>query len=353
MADPNPDGKRRQRVVRVRVTPSTVALVVVALVAAIFVRGLAVSARKVAAWVLASLVVSILVRPLVDRLARHLPRALAILVVVLSIVGASAFLAVRYSEGLRREVASLEQEAPEAALRLEERYDFARRFQLHDRVQAWIANLKESTKGDPQGTVSSVSTYLVCGVLMVFFVVYGPRMLLGGLNQVRDVRRKRRYAAITRATVVVGAAYLTWTLAEGLTVGLLTWLACWLGRVPAAVPLAVIAGLLGMLPTVGLVLAAVPTVLMAAALRPWWVAVVLAVLFLVLQAAEIQVLRPRITRASLYVGPALALVAALIGFDLYGVGGAVYAFAVLVFLLALQDAVAMPSVADLDDKADE
>jgi predicted PurR-regulated permease PerM len=348
-----PDRRRASRVVRVRVTPSTVALIVAALVGAIVVRSVAVSARRVAGWVLASLVAAILVRPLVDRLARRIPRALAILVVVLSIVGASGYLADRFSEGLRQEVASLERVVPEAATRLENRYDFARRFQLHDRVVDWIDNLKESTRGDPAGTVSSVSTYLVCGVLMVFFVVYGPRMLLGGLNQVRDVRKKRRYAAIVRATLVVGGVYLTWTLAEGLAVGILTWLACWLGSVPAAVPLAVIAGLLGMLPTVGVVLAGVPTVLLAAAFRPGWITLLLAALFLALQATEIQVLRPRVTSASLYVGPALAVVAALVGFDVYGVGGAVCAFAVLVFLLALQDAASSTPPSEADDKGDE
>jgi predicted PurR-regulated permease PerM len=59
-----------------------------------------------------------------------------------------------------------------------------------------------------------------------------------------------------------------------------------------------------------------------------------------LQAVEALVLRPRIDGRSLRVGPALPTIVVLIGWQLYGLGGAVYGVVVLIGLLALADAAA-------------
>lgn len=53
---------------------------------------------------------------------------------------------------------------------------------------------------------------------------------------------------------------------------------------------------------------------------------------------EIFVVRRRVDGVTLYVGPALPLVVALIGWDLYGLGGAIYSVLLLIFALAITDA---------------
>ena len=49
-------------------------------------------------------------------------------------------------------------------------------------------------------------------------------------------------------------------------------------------------------------------------------------------------IRPRVDRRTLRVGPALMLIGTLIGFELYGFGGAIYGTAVLVLLWAVLQA---------------
>jgi len=64
--------------------------------------------------------------------------------------------------------------------------------------------------------------------------------------------------------------------------------------------------------------------------------IVLAVLAL-LQLVEIVVVRPHVDKHSVHVGPTVPIIAALLGFELYGIGGAVYAVALSVILLAVVD----------------
>jgi predicted PurR-regulated permease PerM len=56
-------------------------------------------------------------------------------------------------------------------------------------------------------------------------------------------------------------------------------------------------------------------------------------LLLALQAAEVLWVRPRIDSRSVRLGPTVAIVVALIAFELYGIGGALYAVALAVLAL--------------------
>jgi predicted PurR-regulated permease PerM len=58
-----------------------------------------------------------------------------------------------------------------------------------------------------------------------------------------------------------------------------------------------------------------------------------------LQLIEALLIRPRLDRRTIRVGPTLMLVGNLIGFDLYGIGGAIYTTAALVFAWAVLQAI--------------
>jgi predicted PurR-regulated permease PerM len=58
---------------------------------------------------------------------------------------------------------------------------------------------------------------------------------------------------------------------------------------------------------------------------------------LVLQLAQV-LLYQGVTRRTLYIGPAVTVIAYLVGSGIYGVGGAIVTSAIAVFLIALLDA---------------
>ena len=62
-------------------------------------------------------------------------------------------------------------------------------------------------------------------------------------------------------------------------------------------------------------------------------------MLLVLQTIEAAVVRPFVDARTVRVGPTIPIVVGLLGFELYGVGGAVYGIALAVIALAALDAV--------------
>jgi predicted PurR-regulated permease PerM len=75
-------------------------------------------------------------------------------------------------------------------------------------------------------------------------------------------------------------------------------------------------------------------------------------LVIALQLFEALVVRRRVDGRTLHVGPALPLIVALIGWDIYGLGGAIYGVLLLILAFAFADAVNIesgepPSTADV------
>lgn len=79
--------------------------------------------------------------------------------------------------------------------------------------------------------------------------------------------------------------------------------------------------------------------LLAFGLLAWWQAVIVLVVLLFLQAIEIAVVRPYVDRRTVRVGPTIPIIVGLLGFELYGVGGSIYAIALGVIVLAALDAI--------------
>ena len=83
--------------------------------------------------------------------------------------------------------------------------------------------------------------------------------------------------------------------------------------------------------------------------RPVWEVVLIVVVASVMQYLEATRWRPLIDRRSLYVGPAVLVIAAALGFTIYGFGGLVVLAVSAVFALAIADQVATD---DPDDPVD-
>lgn len=105
---------------------------------------------------------------------------------------------------------------------------------------------------------------------------------------------------------------------------LLTYIALSLIGVPYALILALLAGLLEVIPFIGPLLSAVPAVMLALVLSPVH-AIMAAGAYLLIQAVEGQVLVPKIMQHATGMNPLLSLVAILIGWTLGGIPGAILA----------------------------
>lgn len=333
-----------------RITPGSIALLVVAVGASIVFRNAFVSAHRQLGWAFACAVVAALMLPFADWLDRYVPRWLALLAAMVSLglvaLAAWALVVVNVRDG----VATLERAAPSAAAELEAKYEVAREFRLVERVDALIAQMRQPSGGEVVGrAVGTAGTYFVCGILTLFLLVYGPKMLRSGIAQVRDHHRRLRVERVVLRTLRNARVYTFATLLQAAVVTALVGLTTWWLDLPAPFLLGLIAGAIGTVPTLGIVVGGLPALLMAAGVggaREGWV---VAALLVVLQALEVKLVRPRVDHASgMHLGPALPAIVALVAYQLYGYGGAVFGVIGLVFLIAWLDSVGFD-----DSPADE
>jgi predicted PurR-regulated permease PerM len=331
-----------------------VVILLLAVAAALILRNAFVASHRQLGWALACVIVAVLMLPFANLLDRYVPRWLALLaaMLTLALVGAlaSAAIIVNIRDGLN----TLKTEAPEAAQQLEDRYQVARDFRLVERVDSLVEQLTKNTGTAAVGrALGSAGTYFVCGILTLFLLVFGPRMLRAAFLQVRDPRRRRRVERIVTVSLLRGRRYLTYAIAQAFLVGAIVGTVTWLLDLPAPFVLGAMAGAIGIVPTLGIIVGGLPALLVAAGLSGWSAVAIVAAVLIGLQVIEIQVVRKRVDRATLHLGPALPAIIALLGYELYGLGGAAFGVAALVFLIAWLDTIGIDGSTDEDEPSPE
>ncbi|HEX7017324.1 MAG TPA: AI-2E family transporter [Patescibacteria group bacterium] len=115
-------------------------------------------------------------------------------------------------------------------------------------------------------------------------------------------------------------------------IGVITYIGLSLLSIPYALPLAVLAGILEILPNLGPTIAAVPAIILALVMLGWPMAAATAVFYIVVQQLENYVIVPKIMRDNVDVNPVVTIVTILIGLQLGGVVGALLAVPVYIVL---------------------
>jgi putative heme transporter len=345
--EPLPDPRKEPVAsARVYVTTASILLTIAAVVVAIAARAVFMAAHRVIGWVIACVIVTVLIDPIVGFLSRYVKRAFAIILVLLGIVAVAGGLLTGTYENLRRQVDTLKEAAPDAAGRLEQSQRFgkiARDLKIHERVTTFVDALDKRVGSGAtvvRSAVGTVPTYAVCGILVIFFLLYGPRIVKSGFGLVQDDAKRVRWERQTNQAVARARGYVLLALAQAMVVGLIAYTALRIAEVPVALVLAVIVGAFSVIPYFGILLGALPALLVAAGLRSTTAALYLLLAFFALQAIEAFEVRRRVDARTLRVGPAAVVLSLLMGYAIYGIGGAVYGGAIAVFAMALADATA-------------
>jgi predicted PurR-regulated permease PerM len=336
----------------IRISARSAVLAVVAVVLAILAQRLFVAAHQPLSWAVAAAVVAVLIDPVVDVLDRRLPRILSVIIALL--VAAVATWGVIYVafDDLSSGVDRLSESARDAAAELEARDDSigeaARDVEAERRVDLFVDALDERVTGTEDVLASTAGTapiYFIGGILTLFFMSYGPRLARSAVDQLPDPRRREGIESVVTRALRRSRRAILLTGAEGVVVGLAVAGAASLLDVPSPAALGLVAGVMATLPHVGLVLGAVPLILLVLALKSEVVTVVTVVVVLACQLGDSFWLRRRISLHSVHVGLLVPWVVALVAYEVYGVGGAAYGLALAVFGLAILDELAQRSAA--------
>lgn len=116
-------------------------------------------------------------------------------------------------------------------------------------------------------------------------------------------------------------AWLRGQIVLSFSVGIITFIVLTILGIPFALPLAILAGIFEIIPTIGPIIAAVPAVIVAFAISPIMGLIVM-LAYVGIQVAENNLLVPKIMQKAVGLNPIIVLISILIGAQLFGVVGA-------------------------------
>jgi predicted PurR-regulated permease PerM len=329
---------------RVRLSGAAALTIVGTIIGLVVARRMFIAAHRPLSWAAGCVVAAVILDPIVDRLAVVIRRGPAVIITFVAMGALVVGITYLVFDDVERALDRLQEVAPDAAIAIEGRDDqlgqLARDFQLGDRVTDAVDALDERVTGGNdvlRSTAGTAPTYFVCAILTIFLMSYGPRIARAALEEERDLMRRARIAHIVGPAVTNARQAVLLAVAEGLAIGFVTGTIATLLDLPAPAAIGFAAGVLSVLPYVGLVLGAVPLLLLVLAFRSLPVAVTLLVVVIVAQLVDSYVVRPQMARQSVDIGLVVPWVVAVLGYSIYGVGGAAFATVYAVFGLAVLD----------------
>lgn len=170
--------------------------------------------------------------------------------------------------------------------------------------------------------------YISTVAVMTFYLLMERRNLQKYLSQMFGQGSEKKVESLINRVENQLGSWVRGQLILMTAIGLISFLGLSILGVPYALPLALVAGLLEVVPTVGPILSAIPATLAGFIITPYTAIGVVALYFAV-QQAENSFLVPKIMQKTTGVNPLVSLLSLMIGFKLAGPAGAILSIPLL------------------------
>jgi len=282
-----------------------------------------------------ALILSSLLSPLVDRIARKVPRLLATWIVLLLSLAGVVGVATLLGQAIAGAVDDVVDEFDDAIADIEDWLQTGPLGLSEDRVDSLSQSATEVVErfasgllDEPSSTVRLVvevgGGFFLMLVLVFFFLKDGPQLWAWLLGRISLVRRTTVDAS-GRAAFDSLQGWIRGVAITGVVDGTLIGGAMLVLGVPAAIPLAVLTVLASFFPIVGATVAGALAVAIALSSQGVVIAIVLAVVVLVVQQVEGDVILPLVMRRQVSLHPIVILVSLAVGGAVGGLLGALVA----------------------------
>lgn len=309
---------------------------------------------SVITYVVIAIFLTLALNPIVESLTRRgMSRAAGVLTVFIGMILVLGLFSWLVVPTIVSETSTLIERAPryledlnsqEWVTRLDAEYDISSRLETEFEKRLEDSNFISTVFGGVLGAAGALAGGLIGAFTALVLTLY----FLAALPTVKDAAYK--IVPLSRRARVIGLAeeimrrvggYALGQVAVATINGTLSWVMMSLLGVPYAIVLAVVVGILGLIPLVGATIGAVIVALVALS-QGWVVALAVCVYYLVYQQFENYVIVPRIMARTVSVPGALTVVAVLAGGTLMGVLGALVAIPVAAGMLLLYNEVVVP-----------
>ena len=206
---------------------------------------------------------------------------------------------------------------------------FLRQLDLSQYFQNSSSYLFESTK-----IISNFLFQAITFIFLIFYLLIDGKSLRSLVALSISPRNRKRVEKISAELEHISGQYIRGNLLISLICASVTFIGLILLGVPYALPLAIFAGVLDLLPLIGSTIGAVPAVIIAFTISPL-TGLLTILLFIAYQAVENDILAPSIYNKVLNLLPFLSFIAVIIGSVIFGIAGA---------FLALPIAAGIPTI---------
>jgi len=280
------------------------------------------------------------VSPAVRLLSRIVPLPAAIVLIYLVLVGLAGGIGYLFVTNATTELSSLTdqitrllsspyagaptplaQQLAQLGLSQQQIQDLSQR--AAEQLQHAAENALPLLGGVVTGLFAAVLDAVLVLVLSLYFLVAGPQ-IVNWLGRSAPILQRARVVGTLAAVQRVLGGYLRGQLTLSALVGALVGGGMYFLQVPYAVLLGLLAFLLEFIPTLGTLLSGVICVLVALT-QGWLLALIVLGYFVLIHVLEGYVVAPRVLAKAVGLHPAVSIIALLVGAELLGVWGALFA----------------------------
>lgn len=193
-----------------------------------------------------------------------------------------------------------------------------------------LSSLTQSA-GNLTGSIFTVTSSIIGGIMaaimavvLTIYFLLEKNSLTGIVTTIFPDNLQEPILNILKKIEVKVGNWFRGQMLLGLIIGVLHLIVLLVLGVPYALTLAMIAGLLEIMPTIGPIVAGLISAAVALTVSPW-IALIAIILFMVIQQLEGAILVPKIMQKAVGLSPIIVLLAVLIGAKLYGIPGALLA----------------------------
>lgn len=207
---------------------------------------------------------------------------------------------------------------------------------LHSLEDVFNTKINQNVASDYLNSIPSNLLKIVTGafnnvilVLAVFFMSYylvleRPRLHRYLLKFFPDKNAEARAEGLVIAVEKQVGGWVRGQILLMVVIGLLTYIGLLILQIPFALPLAIIAGMLEVVPNLGPTIAAIPAILMGLTISPS-VGLGALIMSIVIQQLENNLIVPKIMQSATGTAPLVTITVLLIGYTLGGIAGAILA----------------------------
>jgi predicted PurR-regulated permease PerM len=339
---------------RVTFALKVLALIAVAIYLLVCLLNFFAAIRTTGLLAIGALFLAYLVYPLVRRLNVYLPVIWSIIVVYAFIALIAAFAVTLVAPQIGRDLNSFGHALPGLMSQFQmelinPQNSFIARIPLDDRL--YLANLPSQfdtlTKQYGLDTLQKGLPVLLSaaslGAAFVIIPILAAYMLIDASNVRRQIlglfpakRRAKVHVIIDELDGVIGG-FIRGQLIDGAIIGVMIFVMLTATHVPYALLIGIAAGILNFIPYAGAVIGFVPSVILALAYNGPGNALLVALLFAVIQQVDGNFVAPKVLKDNVGLSPLYIILAILVGSEIFGLAGTFLAVPVAAMLRVLRE----------------